>query len=203
MTSRKALLLAGAACLTLAAALGILFARPVLAQLGGNATALRVATLPRLSELWRVGLDYPGATWEHSYDDQYGSHWFMWFTVPETGRRPVWTDFDAHNPVDYHYVDDQHEYGVRIETGQQALFYITPGGTSKWLRFPREAVEPFPPALGRAAHNGEILPPGTYRVEVQFTGYDGDHPWRPTDAAQAVIEHGFHVDAYFGYWAEP
>lgn len=203
MTSRKALVLAGVACLTLVAALGTLFARPVLAQLGGNAAALRVATLPRQSELWRVGPDTLGVTWEHVYDDQYGSHWHMWFVVPETGRRPVWTDFDAHSPVDYHSVDEQHEYGVQVDTSLRALFYITPEGLPKWLRFPQEAVEPYPPALSRAAHNGVILPPGTYRVDVTFNGFDGDQPWRPTDAAQAVIDHGFHVDAYYGYWAKP
>ena len=203
MTSRKDLLLAGVSCLTLVAALGVLFARPVLAQLGGNANALRVATLPRQSELWRVGLDYPGAVWEHRYDDIYGSHWNMWFTVPVTGRRPVWTDVDIHNPTDSHGVDDQHVYEVRIESSGGALLYVTPNGITKWLRFPQEPAEPYAPAVGRSAHNGVVLPPGTYRVEVTFYGYDGDRPWIPTDAARAVRDHEFHVVAYYGYWAEP
>ncbi|MEP0765393.1 MAG: hypothetical protein HRF45_02465 [Fimbriimonadia bacterium] len=203
MTSRKALVLAGAACLTLAAALGVLFARPVLAQFGGNATALRVATLPRQSELWRLTLDYPGATWEHTHDDEYGSHWFMWFTVQATGRRPVVTDVDPNDPSDSDEPDGDHVYNVKLTTHQGILQYRTFDGSWKSFSFRRVATAPYEHLRDLEAHNGHILPPGHYRMEVTFSGIDGGQPWIVTDPAQEVIEHEFNVVGYYGYWAEP
>jgi hypothetical protein len=191
MKSQRHSILFLTALLFAAFGVGAFFARPLGAQIG-NATALKVATLPRLHELWRLTLDYPGATWEHVADetDQYGnlySSWRLVFEIAGTGRLPVWT---STGPIssDYGVIDTQHYLGVSCSPSP---FYRM-GNNGDWHQISSDI------GYGeKEAHDGMILNPGRYSVLVVFTSQF------VSDPVTALHEYDLQVVAMSGYWAEP
>jgi hypothetical protein len=200
MTTRKLQVLLGLAILALVSSLGTMLAGRAFAQ-HKDPTAIRVATMPRLSELWRLTLDYPGATWVPLWDVPGDHRWNLEFVVPEGGRLPVWTDIPEADPYDS--VGGEDYYRVQVFTSDGYLLKRERDGHWRYIRFPRELTTGHPLATNKAPQNGVVLEPGRYAIQVSFSGQVAGLDWVVEDPAAAIRALDLHVTALCGYWAEP
>ncbi len=183
MNTRLTWLLVSVSAVSLLFSGAVLVSRPLSAQ---KVDAIPLwSSLPRQSELWSMSThNHPGATWV-PYDTPPTATWYLEFTVPKTGPRPVVTRVGG--------AYENTQYGVSYYND---LTRRRSDGVWAYVFFLESYGEP------SLVTNGLLLLPGQYRMTVYFRNSIGEEA--PVSDPEAFIsEHDCYTMFLSGYWALP